>query len=108
MNAKEFFKEFENFAPKYTSVYLPITVGFVAFAVICMVGNNYNNHAVKKKYHDASPQREPEIIARSLLLLVVGYIIASGISNSLYAFIDFNQNRKWYTWKNKWFPVMLS
>ena len=108
MSAKEFFEELTKFAPKGTSIVFPATVGMLAFILVCGVGYLYNEHKLKKRYNDESPSREPEMMARYTMLMVVAIFASFWITDITYSIIDYNKNKMWYTWKFKWFPKMLA
>ena len=106
--AKDFFDEFTKFAPQHTSIMFPLSVGLVAFSIICTFGYYYNERRLKEKYHDHSPNKEPEKVARLIVMLVVSIFTSVMLSDLTYSMIDWSKNKKWYVWKYKWFPYMLS
>lgn len=108
MNAKDLFDEFTKFAPQPTSIVYPATIGMCAFILCWFVGYQYNEDKLKKKYNAASPYREPEMMARYTLLMVVAIFIAFYVTDITYTIVDYNKNKMWYTWKLKWFPNILS
>ena len=107
MSAKEFFDEFTKFAPQHTSIVYPATVGLVAFIVVSAVGYLYNENQ-QQRYSKNSPYREPEMIARYVIMMVAATIAAFWVTDTTYSLVDFSQNKKWYVWKYKWFPNLLS
>ena len=106
--AKDFFEEFTKFAPQHTSIIFPVTIGLLIFSVICILGYTYNERALKKKYHEHSPNKEPEKVARIIVMLVIALFSSVMITDLTYTMIDWSKNKKWYVWKYKWFPYMLS
>ena len=108
MSAKDLFDEFTKFAPQHTSIVFPLTVGLFAFILVCSVGYLYNEDKLKKRYNAESPYRESEMMARNTMLMVVAIIAASWVTDVTYSIVDYSQNKKWYVWKFKWFPHMLS
>lgn len=106
--AKDFFEEFTKFAPQHTSIVLPLTFGMIAFSIICVFGYHHNERKLKDKYHDHSPNKEPEKVARLTVMLLLSFFISVMISDVTYTIIDWSKNKKWYVWKYKWFPYMLS
>lgn len=108
MSAKEFFEEFTKFAPQHTSIVFPATIGMIAFLLVCGVGYLYNEDKLKKKYNAASPYREPEMMARYTMLMVVAIFASFWVTDMTYSLIDYNKNKKWYVWKFKWFPQLLA
>lgn len=105
-DAKVFFDEFTKWAPQHTSMVAPLTAGLFCFSILCTIGYRYNEDKLKKKYHDDSPDREPEKAARLIILLIAAIIASFFILNVTYIFIDWPKNKKWYVYKY-WFPNML-
>ena len=107
-SAKAWFEEFTQFAPQHTSIVYPLTVGLIGFIVVCVCGYLYNENKLKKKYHTDSPQREPEKVARTIILLMIAIFLSVSLTDITYTLTDWSKNKKWYVWKYKWFPQMLS
>ena len=91
--AKDFFEEFTKFAPQHTSIMFPLSVGFLAFSIICTSGYYYNERRLKEKYHDHSPNKEPEKVARLIGMLVVSIFISVMLSDLTYTIIDWSKTK---------------
>lgn len=102
------FEDFLRFAPKHTSIKMPLFLGFLTFLSIFFVGYLYNERSLKKKYVKQSPSREDEKLARSVILCMASFFLASLVSDIVYIMLDYQKNKIWYVWKYKWFPKMLS
>tara|TARA_B100000900_G_scaffold395201_1_gene393352 strand:- start:121 stop:447 length:327 start_codon:yes stop_codon:yes gene_type:complete len=108
MDWKSFFSEFSEFAPQHTSIVLPATLGLFCFCIIYFIGDKYNKKELDKRYLKNSVAREPEQVARLIILLVFAFFAGSSVMDMSYTIFDWSKNKKWYVWKYKWFPYMLS
>lgn len=108
MNAQDFFRELTNFAPQHTSIIFPMFLGFCVFVGICTSGYNKTFGFQEQEYSTVKLQDEKDKFIKYVLLVGFAVFASYFTVDITYTIIDWKKNKKWYVWKYKWFPNMLS
>tara|TARA_B100001287_G_C22656482_1_gene518007 strand:+ start:1395 stop:1718 length:324 start_codon:yes stop_codon:yes gene_type:complete len=107
MSYKDFFTELEKFLPQYTSPTTAIVAGSIV-ALICTFVLYIKVNDTLKKYSDDDPMKKVDKYAMYTGSCIIVTLAFFFVSDAVFTFQDINKNLKWYVYKYKYFPKLLS